>query len=354
MLLLRSLEKRERLFFEKQKENLTTKERNMKMGKITSKSTKDTIYQAYKEAIEKIAKMEEDKFDPVAEKEAVKKAEMMESADKIIESGILNDSIVEQYLSLEAAIEEKNKELKEMYSIEKEANTLVALINAHKDKEKELKEEYALKQKNAADDFEQKKQEMEEKIEALSQEFKSQLNKCNEEYKEHKEKLAKERAREEEEYTYSRDRARKLEEDRWTDEKNARMVEMEELEASVASREEAVSVREEKLDEMEAQIKAIPDMVEEARQEGIKKGKSDAEKSHVFEKRQLETEFNYQKKDLEGQVERLKTDLAAEKALTASLQEKLDGAYAQMRDLAADTVKSNGGVKILDRESSSK
>lgn len=195
---------------------------------------------------------------------------------------------------------------------------------------------------------------MEEKIEALSEEFKGELKKYNAEYKEYKEKIAKDRAREEEEYVYSRDRARKLEEDRWADEKNRRMIEMDELEASVISREEAVSMREEKLDEMEAKINAVPNMVEEARQEGIKKGKSDAEKSHVFEKRQLETEFNYQKKDLEGQVERLKTDLAAEKALTASLQEKLDGAYAQMRDLAADTVKSNGGVKILDRESSSK
>ena len=45
---------------------------------------------------------------------------------------------------------------------------------------------------------------------------------------------------------------------------------------------------------------------------------------------------------------------AAEKALNTSLQNKLDGAYAQMRELAADTVKSNGGVKILSGETSSK
>ena len=39
------------------------------MEKVTSKSTKDVIYNAYKEAMEKIAKMEQEKFDPVAEKE---------------------------------------------------------------------------------------------------------------------------------------------------------------------------------------------------------------------------------------------------------------------------------------------
>ena len=35
------------------------------MEKVTSKSTKDVIYNAYKEAMEKIAKMEQEKFDPV-------------------------------------------------------------------------------------------------------------------------------------------------------------------------------------------------------------------------------------------------------------------------------------------------
>lgn len=324
------------------------------MEKVTSKSTKDVIYNAYKEAMEKIAKMEQEKFDPVAEKEAARKKEMFKSADEIIKSGILNDTVVEQYLNLEAAIEAKKKELQEMYNIEKEASTFTALVNAHKDKEEELKTEYALKEKTAVEALEQRKAEIEAEIASLLENHKAKINKCNDEEEERRAEIKKARLREEEEYEYSRDRKRKLDEDQWADERNARMSEMEELEASVMSREEAVSVREEKISEMEEQIKAIPGLVEEARQEGIKKGKTDAEKSHAFEKRHMETEFSYQKKDLEGQVERLQADLVAEKALSASLQNKLDGAYAQMRELAADTVKSNGGVKILSGETSSK
>lgn len=324
------------------------------MEKVTSKSTKDVIYNAYKEAMEKIAKMEQEKFDPVAEKEAARKKEMFKSADEIIKSGILNDTVVEQYLNLEAAIEAKKKELQEMYNIEKEASTFTALVNAHKDKEEELKTEYALKEKTAVEALEQRKAEIEAEIASLLENHKAKINKCNDEEEERRAEIKKARLREEEEYEYSRDRKRKLDEDRWADERNARISEMEELEASVMSREEAVSVREEKISEMEEQIKAIPGLVEEARQEGIKKGKTDAEKSHAFEKRHMETEFSYQKKDLEGQVERLQADLAAEKALNTSLQNKLDGAYAQMRELAADTVKSNGGVKILSGETSTK
>ena len=324
------------------------------MEKVTSKSTKDVIYNAYKEAMEKIAKMEQEKFDPVAEKEAARKKEMFKSADEIIKSGILNDTVVEQYLNLEAAIEAKKKELQEMYNIEKEASTFTALVNAHKDKEEELKTEYALKEKTAVEALEQRKAEIEAEIASLLENHKAKINKCNDEEEERRAEIKKARLREEEEYEYSRDRKRKLDEDQWADERNARISEMEELEASVMRREEAVSVREEKISEMEEQIKAIPGLVEEARQEGIKKGKTDAEKSHAFEKRHMETEFSYQKKDLEGQVERLQADLAAEKALNTSLQNKLDGAYAQMRELAADTVKSNGGVKILSGETSTK
>lgn len=289
------------------------------MEKITSKSTKDVIYNAYKEAMEKIAKMEQEKFDPVAEKEAARKKEMFKSADEIIKSGILNDTVVEQYLNLEAAIEAKKKELQEMYNIEKEASTFTALVNAHKDKEEELKTEYALKEKTAVEALEQRKAEIEAEIASLLENHKAKINKCNDEEEERKAEIKKARLREEEEYEYSRDRKRKLDEDQWADERNARISEMEELEASVMSREEAVSVREEKISEMEEQIKAIPGLVEEARQEGIKKGKTDAEKSHAFEKRHMETEFSYQKKDLEGQVERLQADLAAEKALNTSL-----------------------------------
>ena len=199
------------------------------MEKVTSKSTKDVIYNAYKEAMEKIAKMEQEKFDPVAEKEAARKKEMFKSADEIIKSGILNDTVVEQYLNLEAAIEAKKKELQEMYNIEKEASTFTALVNAHKDKEEELKTEYALKEKTAVEALEQRKAEIEAEIASLLENHKAKINKCNDEEEERKAEIKKARLREEEEYEYSRDRKRKLDEDQWADERNARISEMEEL-----------------------------------------------------------------------------------------------------------------------------
>ena len=87
---------------------------------------------------------------------------------------------------------------------------------------------------------------------------------------------------------------------------------------------------------------------EEGREEGIKKGKTDADKSNAFEVRALKKENEYQVQLLSNKCERLESDLVAIKAEKAEIQAKLDDAYSQMRDLAARTVESTGGVKILN------
>ena len=53
-------------------------------------------------------------------------------------------------------------------------------------------------------------------------------------------------------------------------------------------------------------------------------------------------------KDLTNQISKLLEDVASLTNEKVALLEKLDDAYAQMRELAADTVRSTGGVKILN------
>lgn len=64
--------------------------------------------------------------------------------------------------------------------------------------------------------------------------------------------------------------------------------------------------------------------------------------------RALKKENEYQVQLLSNKCERLESDLVAIKAEKAEIQAKLDDAYSQMRDLAARTVESTGGVKILN------
>ena len=77
-------------------------------------------------------------------------------------------------------------------------------------------------------------------------------------------------------------------------------------------------------------------------------GKADADKSNAFEVRYLKQENDYKVKNLTNQIEGLLNDVSSLTSEKMSLQGKLDEAYAQMRELAADTVRSTGGVKILN------
>ena len=112
------------------------------MSKITMKSTKQEIMEAYEEAMKKIAETEAGKDDPVAAAKVENDKKIIESADTVAEGSILNPAIISQYNDLKTAIQMKKEELNNLYGIEVEANSLVAIINAHKDKDTELKDSF--------------------------------------------------------------------------------------------------------------------------------------------------------------------------------------------------------------------
>lgn len=313
------------------------------MEKITSKSTKSQILDAYNKAIKKLNEIEASKDDPVSQKESQMKKETFEAADKIVAMGILNPEITGQYKSLEIAIEMKKNELKDLYDLEAEANSLTAMINAHKDMQRELEEE-----------AKENKKAIEAGIKALEAELKAKEEEVENEVAEERERVSKIRQREEEEYQYNLKRKRQLEDDEWEDNKKAR-------ESVIASREEELVNKGKELVEKEAyiadlenKVASIPDQVASAYEEGKKEGKAKADKSNTFEVRSLETKHEYEVQNLQNQIDRLEQDLETEKSKNNDLQNKLDDAYTQMRELATNTVQSVGGVKILSNDTATK
>ena len=313
------------------------------MEKITSKSTKSQILDAYNKAIKKLNEIEASKDDPVSQKESQMKKETFEAADKIAAMGILNPEITGQYKSLEIAIEMKKNELKALYDLEAEANSLTAMINAHKDIQRELEEE-----------AKENKKAIEDEMKALEAELEARKGEVENEVDEERERVSKIRQREEEEYQYNLKRKRQLEDDEWEDNKKAR-------ESIIASKEEELVNKEKELVEKEAyivdlenKVASIPDQVASAYEEGKKEGKAKADKSNAFEVRSLETKHEYEIQNLQNQIDRLEQDLETEKCKNNDLQNKLDDAYTQMRELATNTVQSVGGVKILSNDAATK
>ena len=108
------------------------------MTDINAKSTKAEIMEAYMVQKKQLDKLMAAKDDPVAQEKVKKQKATLDSASEIAGAGILNDSIIKQYNDICEAVDIKKAELCELYEIETELNTLVALVNAHKDKAHEL------------------------------------------------------------------------------------------------------------------------------------------------------------------------------------------------------------------------
>lgn len=260
------------------------------MAEITMKSTKAEIMEAYKAAVEKLDTRDRMIDDPAKEAARAKKVEVIASADKTAKEDIFNPEIIKKYNDLTEAIEIKQLELDELYGIETKANAMAAMINAYKEKNEELKEAQAAK---------------EAEIEAELGEKKDAL------------KAAREKI-------------------------------LELRETAALEKETELNAKADHVKELEAKVEEIPTLIAAATEEGIKKGKADADKSNAFEVRALKKDAEYQKQLLEDKNERLAEDLANARAEKVELQQKLDDAYAQMRELAAKTVESTGGVKILN------
>lgn len=317
------------------------------MSKITMKSTKQEIMEAYEEAMKKIAESESGKDDPVAAAKAENDKKIIESAQMIVEDNILNPVIIERYENLKTAIEMKNKELQELYGIETKANSLVAMINAYKDKEIELKDKYNARTKELDDEFTKKESILKDEIASLEKSKEDLINKIQNESDELIKSLNKKHKREEEEYEYNLKRSRKVENDRWEDEKAAREKELTEREAAVKADEAELADRTSYIEELEKKVEEIPELIQDAKDKAFAEGKAKADKSNAFEVRALKQQNDYNTQILDDKVDRLYSEVDSLKAEKANLQAKLDDAYAQMRELAAETVKSTGGVKIL-------
>lgn len=318
------------------------------MAEITMKSTKAEIMEAYKAAVEKLDSKSAMIDDPAKEAAAKLKTEVIKSADATAKEDIFNPEIIKKYNDLTEAIEIKQLELDELYGIETKANAMAAMINAYKEKNEELKEAQAAKEAEIEAELGEKRDVLKTEIEALKQQKQEVIASINAEAKTKEDEIKRTRIREEDEYAYNLKRNRKAENDKWADEKAAREKVLELREAAALEKETELNAKADYIKELEAKVDEIPALITDAKEEGIKKGKADADKSNAFEVRALKKDAEYQKQLLEDKNERLAEDLANARAEKVELQQKLDDAYAQMRELAAKTVESTGGVKILN------
>lgn len=324
------------------------------MGKITEKSTKKEIMEAYQDALAKLNLRDSMKDDPVREAAKEREDIVMTDAADIVNAGILNDDYLDKYNKLMEALSLLDKRIKERYEIESELNSLTALINSHKDLAIAKEDEYKILKEKLANEMSEKKAELQAEITDLEQQKKNKIMEIKTESDAMTAQIIKDRQRAEEEYSYNLRRQRKLENDAWEDEKAVREKELVENEKIVADKEAALDKELEKIEDLKEQVSRIPEIIEEAKEEGVKKGKADADKSHVFEVRSLKQQYEYEQKLATDKIQRLEAAVEDGRSKIAELQSKLDNAYVKMNELATNTVQANGGVRILTSDNEKK
>ena len=308
----------------------------MKNEEISLKNTKAEILDALNAALEREKNMAKVKYEPEKEEKAKKVEKAIETSKENVDKKIFSEELNNKFKDLELAIEAEEEKLKNLYGIEKELNNLVVVINAGKDYMNDL--EYSKKEKT---------EELNNNIKELEKVYQTKKDELNQEYEQYAKKLKIERDRELEECNYTTKREREISNNKWEDEKKEREINLAKKESELNKLLDEASENAEHLKELEDKVKDIPDLLEKEYNRGKKEITEELKKEHNYEIELL-------KKDFQNTIDRQNDKILALQEIVKksdeeknSLQNKLDQAYSQIKEMATKTVEATGGVKIL-------
>lgn len=291
-----------------------------KKPKVSAKSKKSDILEAYEELLKKVETTQ-----PISSQEKKVEKEKQEvlfgslklNDEKIIKNiahlkltigqslDQLEQAFSEEYRklsNLQKAIEIETSTIEELYGIKRNARSLEVLLLA----QKERKEQFELEMRKI-------EEELEQEIEEKKQSWKKEEEIFETEKKEQALQLKKERKRDEEDYNYTLQLERKKDNDLYEEKKQTLEKELRgkklALETEFAQREKVVSEQEQEFKNLKQEVELFPEKLEAA-----------VKQAEAGVKEELEREFNY-KTELTSQ------EYAGEKKLNlqtiSSLKEKI-------------------------------
>jgi hypothetical protein len=252
-------------------------EKKFQPKKLTLSNTKQEMLEAYQAILKQLEAQREAELKPEKRLEEKKAKEVIQVAESLSSEGVareignlkietgktlalISDRLEEEiakFRAVQNAIALKEKELQELYEIEKSAVTLAALIESQNQKRQQFESE-----------MDEKKEALNQEIEALRAQREQEKKDYEEEKKERDTAEKKRRDREKEEYEYSFKREQKLAKDKFEDEK-AKLekeihIKKEQMESELKEREKVVAAKEEELNELRKKVSAFPN----SRQQG--------------------------------------------------------------------------------------
>jgi len=328
--------------------------------KLTEKNTKQEMLESYQELVKHLEEKRAAELNPVKKLEEKKTEEAVKVAATLPPDGIdreignlkadigrlLSDisskleTEVGRFSSIQTAVASKERELQELYGIEKAAASLAALIEAKNQKQHEFEAELA-----------RQKEELIREIDATRHAWETERKLHEAELKERDATEKRARDREKEESAYFFKREQQALRDKLNDEK----VELEkELQRKKEAAEKDLAEREKSTVEMERELaqlrekaaafpKDLDGAVAKAVKEATERVQLEAKNRDELQRRQFEGERNV----LTTRVESLEKSLKDLVEQNARLSKQSEMAYQKVQDIAEKAIEGSSQAKSL-------
>lgn len=328
--------------------------------KLTDKSTKQQLIEAYEAVAKQLEQRRAAELNPERQLQEKKADEALKTASNLAPEGIdreignlkseigrllaeVSEKLAAEdarFKSLQQAVAAKQRELQELYGIEKTATSLAALIETQNQKREEFEVEMA-----------RQREELKGEIDATRADWDKERKAHEAELRERDaaEKKARDREKEQFDYAFKRDQQTvrdKLADEKATLEKELKL-KRETFEKELAERERVLAEKETDLATLRAKAAAFPQELEGAVAKAVRE---------VTEKLQLEFKSRQDllQKQSEGERNVLTTrNEALEKALkelaeqNGRLNKQIDAAYLKLQEIAEKTIEGASQSKSL-------
>jgi hypothetical protein len=245
-----------------------------------------------------------------------------------------------KFRSLQIAITSKEKELQELYGIEKSAASLAALIEAQNLRRQQFDDEMARMRAE------------------LSSEVESTRNEWEREYKQHEmetrerdaaEKKARDREKEEFLYTFKREQQSMR--DQLNDEKKKLEQELQSTRETalkdLVDREKVLAVKEAAVAALEAKVNSFPQELESTVTKAVEEATARIQLESKNREELLTKDFTGQKSVLATRIELLEKAGKEQAEQIASLSRQLETAYQKVQEIAEKAIEGSAQSKAL-------
>ena len=319
--------------------------------KVTKKSKKQDIYGAYRQLVTQMEEKRESETKPVQKAEEKRVQEAVQTADDLsievviqgmdqlkAELGKSLGTVVDRlerelskYQDVKRAVDAKEKELNEIYEIQKVASSLAAMVEAQ----------------------DQRRRDFEKDMETRRQEWEREKALFESEMREKREREEKQWKREKEEWEYRFKRDQQITRDKLADEKSKMEKDLtarkEEVERTLAERERVLSEREEKVEALENRIEALEKGREEALKEAIQETTERLQADYSAKETLFKKEFDGERNVLSARIQALQETVKAQNGQIARLIQQMEKAAVQVQDIAVKAVEGSSHSKLFDR-----